>query len=540
MSFVNILPKSKKYNILLNMTTDAKQEFEKLLKTLGEKYPNEDLDMVKLAYEFAYNAHQEQKRRSGDDYIIHPLATAQFLAELKMDIPTIIAGLLHDVPEDTAITIEDIKKNFGKEVASLVAGITKLGALKYRGMERYAENLRRMFVAMSNDIRVILIKFADRIHNLKTLEFLPPEKQIRIARESLEIYAPIADRLGIGKIKGELEDLSFKYVYPIDYKWIMEILPKKYKEKERYLEKVKKRVAKKLLDSGITLKNISIHGRTKHLYSLYKKLLRPPINRDLSKIYDLIALRIIVPSVADCYSALGVLHNLYRPMPGRVKDYIAQPKPNGYQSLHTTVFTENGEIVEFQIRTTDMHEEAEFGIAAHWNYKENKGGINKKSIKWIEELVKWQKQIQDNEQFLNDIKLDIFQNRIFVFTPTGDVIDLPEESTPIDFAYHVHSSIGNQCVGARVNDHLVSLNSKLKSGDIIEIITDKNRKMPGMDWLENVKTSMAKNKIRSALNKSRTIFRGINPNKKNQFDTNSPSQPITSYSGKMRDKTKKL
>jgi len=496
------------------LNQDANQEFEKLLNILREKYPNEDLDMVKLAYEFAANAHQGQKRKSGNDYIIHPIITAKFLAELKMDIATIIAGLLHDVPEDTAVTIEDIKKNFGKEVATLVAGITKLGALKYRGIERYAENLRRMFVAMSNDIRIIIIKFADRIHNLKTLEYLPPEKQLRIATESLEIYAPIADRLGIGKIKGELEDLSFKYVHPADYKWIMEILPKKYKAKERYLEKVKKRVAKKLLESSITLENISIHGRTKHLYSLYKKLIRPHINRDLSKIYDLIALRIIVPTVADCYSALGVLHNLYRPMPGRVKDYIAQPKPNGYQSLHTTVFTESGEIVEFQIRTIDMHEAAEFGIAAHWNYKENKGSINKKNTKWIEELVKWQKQIQDNEQFLHDIKLDIFQNRIFVFTPKGDVIDLPETSTPIDFAYHVHSSIGNQCVGAKVNDHLVSLDSKLKSGDIVEIITDKNRKKPGMDWLESAKTTMAKNKIRSALNKSRNPIQNIRSYKK--------------------------
>lgn len=486
---------------------NPQQEFNYLLTTLREKNPDADLDMVKLAYEFAYNAHQGQKRRSGVDYILHPIATAQFLAELKMDIPTIIAGLLHDVPEDTSVTIEDIKKNFGKEVATLVAGITKLGALKYRGIERYAENLRRMFVAMSNDIRVILIKFADRINNLKTLEFLPPEKQIRIATESLEIYAPIADRLGIGKIKGELEDLSFKYVYPDEYKWIMEILPNKYKEKERYLEKAKKRVTQKLMDNNIPIKNISIHGRTKHLYSLYKKLIKAPVNRDLSKIYDLIALRIIVPTIADCYSTLGILHNLYRPMPGRVKDYIAQPKPNGYQSLHTTVFTENGEIVEFQIRTTEMHEEAEFGIAAHWNYKENKGNINKKNIKWIKELVKWQKQIQDNEKFLHDIKLDIFQNRIFVFTPKGDVIDLPEESTPIDFAYHVHSSIGNQCVGARVNDHLVSLESRLKSGDIVEIITDKNRKMPGMNWLESAKTTMAKNKIRSAINKSKNYRR---------------------------------
>ena len=267
------------------------------------------------------------------------------------------------------------------------------------------------------------------------------------------------------------------------------------------MEKVKKRVSKKLLENGIILKNIAIHGRTKHLYSLYRKLLRPSVNKDLSKVYDLIALRIIVPTMADCYSTLGILHNLYRPMPGRVKDYIAQPKPNGYKSLHTTVFTENGEIVEFQIRTIEMHEEAEFGIAAHWDYKENKGNANKKSVKWLAELVKWQKQIIDDEQFLHDIKLDIFQNRIFVFTPTGDVIDLPEASTPIDFAYHVHSSIGNQCVGARVNDHLVSLDSKLKSGDIVEIITDKNRQGPNIDWLESVKTSMAKSKIRTAFNR---------------------------------------
>ena len=480
---------------------DPKKQFEKLIKTIQEKYPDPDLDMVKLAYEFAETAHQGQLRKSGDDYITHCLGTAQYLAEMKMDMTTIIAGLLHDVPEDTTYTIEDIRKNFGKDVAVLVAGITKLGTLKYRGMERYAENLRKMFVAMSNDIRVILIKFADRINNLKTLEHLPADKQLRIATESLEIYAPIADRLGIGKIKGELEDLSFPYVYPKEYEWIKEILPKQFKEREKHLEKVKKRVYQKLLENGIILADIVVQGRTKHLYSLYKKLQRPTINSDLSKVHDLIALRIIVPTIADCYSTLGILHNLYRPMPGRIKDYIAQPKPNGYQSLHTTVFTENGEIVEFQIRTGEMHDEAEYGIAAHWNYKENKGEISKHSIKWIEELVQWQKQIQDNEQFLRDIKLDIFQNRIFVFTPTGDVIDLPEESTPLDFAYHVHSSIGNQCVGARVNDVLVSLNSKLKSGDIVEIITDKHRKAPSFDWIEMVKTTMAKAKIKSALNK---------------------------------------
>jgi guanosine-3',5'-bis(diphosphate) 3'-pyrophosphohydrolase len=477
------------------------KKFEDLVKAIEEKNPDADLDMVRLAFEFADDAHQNQKRKSGEDYIIHPLATAQFLVELGMDLNTIIAGILHDVPEDTKYTIEDVKKNFGRDIAKLVSGITKLGTLKYRGIERYAENLRKMFVAMSHDIRVIIIKFADRIHNLKTLDALPKEKQIRIATESLEIYAPIADRLGIGKIKGELEDLSFKYVYPDGYKWINDVLPEKYKEKEKYLEKVKKRVIKKLHENNISLENISMHGRTKHLYSLYRKLLRPTIEKDLSKVYDLIALRLIVPTIADCYSAMGILHNLYRPVPGRVKDYIAQPKPNGYQSLHTTVFTENGEIVEFQIRTKAMHEEAEFGIAAHWNYKEDNGNINKKNIRWIKELVRWQKQIEDNKQFLHDIKIDIFQHRIFVFTPTGDVIDLPEESTPIDFAYHVHSSIGNRCVGAKVNDQMVSLDSPIKSGDIVEILTDKNRKAPSIDWLDTVKTSMAKNKIKASLNK---------------------------------------
>lgn len=482
-------------------TINPQQEFKKLIKTISTSHPDWDLDMVNLAFDFASGAHGGQKRKSGDDYIIHPIATAQFLADLGMDIETIIAGLLHDVPEDTDTTNDDIKKNFGKNIATLVAGITKLGTLKYRGMERYAENLRKMFVAMSNDIRVIIIKFADRIHNLKTLEFLPRDKQTRIATESLEIYAPIADRLGIGKIKGELEDLSFKYVYPKEYDWITKLIPKTYAVKERSLEKVKKKVTKQLRENNIAIENIVVQGRTKHLYSLYKKLLRPTIDRDLTKVYDLIALRIIAPTVADCYSVLGVLHNAFRPVPGRVKDYIAQPKPNGYQSLHTAVFADDGEIIEFQLRTQKMHDEAEFGIAAHWNYKENKSNIDKRSLQWIKELVEWQKQIHDNEQFLRDIKLDIFQNRIFVLTPTGDVIDLPEESTPIDFAYHVHSSIGNQCIGAKVNNHMVSLDSQLKSGDIVEITTDKNRKAPSPNWLDSTKTSMAKNKIRTALNR---------------------------------------
>jgi len=483
-------------------TINPQEEFTKLLQTLKENYPEAELDLVKLAYDFASEAHAGQKRVSGDPYIIHPLAVAQKLAEMRLDLTTIIAGLLHDVPEDTAVTLKEIDKNFGREVCRLVEGITKLGKIKYRGLERYAENLRKMFVAMSDDIRVILIKFADRLHNLKTLAVLPPDKRLRISRETLEIYAPIADRLGINRIKGELEDLSFPYVYSEEYGWLMKIIPQQYKVKEKYLEKVKRQVAEKLAASNIAI-NISIRGRTKQLYSLYKKLLRPQINRDLNKIYDLIALRLIVPTIADCYAALGIIHNLYRPLPGRIKDYIAQPKPNGYQSLHTTVFTASGEIVEFQIRTPEMHENAELGIAAHWNYKENRGQLTKQSNKWLAELLKWQKQIKDDEQFLQTVKFDIFQNRIFVFTPKGDVIDLPENSTPIDFAYHVHSSLGDRCVGARVNDQFVSLNTPLKSGDIVEIIIDKNRRTPNPDWLDFVKTSMAKNRIKSAIKKIR-------------------------------------
>lgn len=498
-------------------SNNPQKEFDKLLKTVEKNEvvdalvsgsdPADDLDMLKLAYDFAFEAHKGQNRVSGEPYIIHPLATSQKLAEMKLDITTIIAGLLHDVPEDTDKTIEDIEKNFGHDTAKLVAGITKLGQLKYRGMERYAENLRKMFVAMSDDIRVILIKFADRLHNLKTLDALPPEKQFRIAKETLEIYAPIADRLSIGKIKGELEDLAFKYVYSEDYKWINKIIPGEYRAKERYLEKIKDEVRKKLAQSNIKINEISLQGRTKHLYSLYKKLLRPEINRDISRVYDLIALRLIVPTVTDCYSVLGILHSMYRPMPGRIKDYIANPKPNGYQSLHTTVFAEDGEVVEFQIRTNDMHDLAEYGIAAHWNYKETGGKLNTRNMKWLNELVEWQKQIKDNDQFLQTIKFDIFQNRIFVFTPKGDVIDLPEGATPIDFAYYVHSNLGDKCVGSKVNDQLVNLGYQLKSGDIVEIIIDKNRKAPNPDWLEMAKTSVAKSKIRAGINRNKDPFK---------------------------------
>lgn len=482
------------------MIADPQNEFNRLIATLQENYPALDLDLIKLAFDFAGEAHAGQKRVSGEPYIIHSLATAQKLAELNVEPEIVIAGLLHDVPEDTKFSLADVEKNFGAEIAGLVGGVTKLGTLKYRGIERYAENLRKMFVAMSNDIRVILIKFADRLHNLKTLAALPRDKQLRIARESLEIYAPIADRLGASAIKGELEDLAFKHIYPEEYVWLDKILSQEYKNKENDLILAKETVAKTLLQNNIRTVE-PIHGRTKHLYSLYKKLLRPQIDRHWERIHDLIALRIIVRSVGDCYSTLGVLHNLYRPLPGRVKDYIAQPKPNGYQSLHTTIFTKEGKIIEFQIRTLKMHREAEFGIAAHWHYKE-KGG-NFQNPKWLKELVEWQKQIKDSQQFLQDVKLEFFKDQIFVFTPRGDVIELPEQSTPIDFAYYVHSDLGNSCIGARVNDQLVSLDSKLKSGDIVEIIINKSRQKPNLDWLNLVKTSMARNKIRIALKKNK-------------------------------------
>jgi GTP pyrophosphokinase len=472
------------------------------------KNPEYDLDLIRLAYDYAQKAHEGQTRKSGEPYIEHPLATATKLAEMGMDQATIIAGLLHDVPEDTNYSLVDIEKNFGPEVAKLVGGISKLGIIKYRGIEKYAENLRKMFVSMAEDIRIILIKMADRLHNLKTLGSLPKEKQKRIAQESLEIYAPIANRLGMGQIKGEFEDLAFPYVYPEKYEWMKkEILPK-IEVRMEYIQKVIKVVKKELEIQKI--KVISLHGRAKRLYSLYHKLAKPHYDGDVSKIYDLVALRIIVPTISDCYQVLGIIHKLWKPLPGRIKDYIAQPKPNGYQSLHSTVFCLDGKIVEFQIRTPEMHEQAEYGIAAHWHYKEtekgpknlgDKGHTLPKKFQWVQDLVNWQKEIQDNQQYLQSLAIDFFKNRIFVFTPQGDVIDLPEEATPVDFAYHVHTWIGDHCTGAKVNNQMVSLEAKLKNGDVIEIITDKNRKGPSHDWLKFAKTSAAKGKIRSGADK---------------------------------------
>ncbi|MFA6272232.1 MAG: RelA/SpoT family protein [Patescibacteria group bacterium] len=470
---------------------------QQLLNKIAKKNPKMDLDMIRLAYDYAKEAHKGQKRRSGEDYIQHPLHTASNLVDMGLDEKIIIAGLLHDIPEDTDLTIEDIRKEFGKDIATLVAGITKLGKIKYRGMQRYVENLRKMFLAMAKDVRIILIKFADRMHNLQTLDALPEEKRRRIALETLEIYSPIANRLGMGEIKGILEDLSFPHVLPEEYAWLMKETKGRITRQEKFLEEVKKEIKKVLRKEGI--ETISIHGRTKYLYSLYKKLLVK--DKDFSKIYDLVALRIIVPTISDCYATLGIIHKYWKPLKGRIKDYIATPKPNGYQSLHTTVFCLDGNLVEFQIRTPEMHEFAEYGIAAHWHYSEtgktkDSHGITVDSPAWIKDLVTIQKEAKDKTHYLEAIKVDIFQNRIFVFTPKGDVIDLPEDSTPVDFAFSIHTDVGIRCIGARVNEKISSLDTRLKSGDMVDIIIDKNRKKPSTDWLSFVKTNIAREKIR--------------------------------------------
>lgn len=469
------------------------------MEHIQEQLPDADLDLINRAYQFAERAHEGQMRKSGAPYFEHPQATAFKLASFRMDDETIAAGLLHDVPEDTSYTLPMVKKEFGSEIAFLVDGVTKLGQLKYRGMQRYVENLRRMFVAMAKDIRVIVIKFADRMHNLETLAALPPDKARRVALESLEIYSPIADRLGMGDVKGQLEDLAFPYVYPDEYAWLLKKIEVTRREKEKTMERLRSDVEKILREYHVPY--ISVHGRAKHLYSTYKKLLRH--NRDLSQVYDLVALRIVVSDVSKCYETLGLVHKICTPLKGRIKDYIAQPKPNGYRSLHTTVFTHNGEIAEIQIRTPEMHDEAEYGIAAHWHYKETGQAtdISEEKLAWVEQLAKLQKEIKDDSQYLESLKIDIFQTRIFVFTPRGDVIDLPEDATPIDFAYHIHTDIGHKCTGARINDQMVALDAKLRSGDVIEILVDKNRKLPNPDWVNFAKTHSAKRHILHKLNK---------------------------------------
>ncbi len=470
-----------------------------LLNNFQENNPKADTAMIQLAYDFSVKAHGGQKRKSGEPYIQHCLHTAFILSQIKADLATVIAGLLHDIPEDTEHSLADIEKDFGKEVADLVEGITKLSKIKYRGIERYRESLRKMFLAMARDLRVILIKFADRLHNLRTLESLPLEKRQRIARETLEIYAPIAGLLGIWRLKWQMEDICFKHLYPEDYKKLAyKYEVEKKLEHNQYIQKVKSLLGARLKEAKIPFQ---ITSRFKHLYSIYLKLQRK--DRKFDEIYDVFALRIVVPDIADCYKTLGIIHSLWRPNPGRFKDYIAVPKPNGYQALHTTVYGPEEKSTEFQIRTKEMDEGAKYGIAAHWYYKMNSLDKNlKKQPAWVQEVLRLQKETQDTSDFIKQIKFDVFKNRIFVFTPKGDIFDLPEGSTPIDFAYYVHSDIGNQAAGAMVNDKIATLDQVLKNGDLVEIITEKKRQGPSRDWLKFVKTATAKTKIKQNLKSS--------------------------------------
>ena len=475
-------------------------EFLKQISSLSGDDP-QAVDICRRAWEFAQMAHNGQKRASGEPYFNHCVKTAETLIKMKLDAKTIVAGLLHDVAEDTKFTLQDIKKNFGAEIASLVEGATKLGKIKYRGDQQRAENLRKMFLAMAKDIRVVLIKLADRLHNMQTLQYVKPEKQKRIALETMEIYAPLAHRLGIGEIKGQLEDLTFQYLQPDQYKWLIENIAEQYQEREKYVEKIKPVILQELSKENINA--IKIDARAKHYWSLYQKLQKYDMN--FEKIHDLIALRIVVNTIEECYGALGVLHKLWRPLPGKIKDYIALPKPNGYQSLHTTIFCVDGKITEFQIRTAKMHDEAELGIAAHWLYSEKgkpKTGVklNEQKFSWVSQLRDWQKEVSGSQEFLENLKIDFFNDRIFALTPKGDAIDLPKGATPIDFAYHIHSDIGDHCSGAKVNEKMVPLSHTLQNGDVVEILIQKKHK-PSRAWLEFVKTSIAQNRIRHSLKK---------------------------------------
>lgn len=482
---------------MANKPTEKIWSWEDLEEAIQSHYQDPDLALVRRAYEFARDAHEGQKRYTGADYIIHPTATAVRLAEMELPLEVVIAGLLHDVPEDTDASFDDVREAFGDDVASIVQGVTKLGKVKYRGIERYAENLRKMFLAMAEDVRVVFVKFSDRLHNAETLFARPKHKRARIAQEILQIYAPIASRLGMGDMKGRLEDAAFEHAEPKEFAETKEMFDENVTVRKSDLTKTIEEAKRLLEEAGVDV--IDVMGRKKFLYSFWKKLKR--YHNDVSKIYDLVAIRIIVHDIADCYAVLGVLHAHWPPLKGRIKDYIAQPKPNGYQSLHTTVFDETCGIVEFQIRTKEMHDHAEYGIAAHWHYKSDGSQKPLRTMPWIDELAGIQKEIDAGQDFLErleDVKLDMFQDRIFVLTPEGDVIDLPEESTPVDFAYAIHTEVGNTCVAAQVNDQAVPLNTELKSGDMCTIITNKSRRHPNPEWLEFVKTNHARTKIRAA------------------------------------------
>jgi len=473
--------------------------FQELIEKIKLYHPAESFDMIEKAYNLAKDAHGDQERKSGEPYLIHPVAVANILAELELDKESIVAGILHDVVEDTHYTVEDIAELFNDEVALLVDGVTKLGAITYTSdkVEIQAENYRKMFLAMAKDIRVILIKLADRLHNLRTLIYMPENKQIEKAKESLDIYAPLAHRLGISKIKVEMEDLSLRYLDKEAYYDIVEKIKRKRSDREKYIMAVVKNVKENLEKVHI---EAEVVGRPKHFFSIYKKMINQ--NKTIDQIYDLFAVRAIVDSVKDCYGVLGVIHELYTPVPGRFKDYIAMPKPNMYQSLHTTLIGPEGEPFEMQIRTLEMHRTAEFGIAAHWKYKEGKTAQSmekseEQKIDWLRHILEWQRDMSDNKEFMDVLKsdLDVYSDQVYAFTPSGDVINLPKGSSPIDFAYYIHSAVGNKMVGARVNGKIVTFDYKVHNGDRIEIITSQNSSGPSRDWLNIVKSSQAKSKI---------------------------------------------
>lgn len=474
--------------------------FEVLKKTVVKYHPSSDLDMITKAYELAKDAHKDQKRKSGEPYLIHPVCVAIILAQLEMDKETIVGGLLHDVVEDTKYTTEDLTELFGAEVAALVDGVTKLTKINYSAdkLELQAENLRKMFLAMAKDIRVIIIKLADRLHNMRTMQYMRPEKQKEKSRETMDIYAPIADRLGISKVKVELDDLSLQYLEPDIYKELEEQFNLIKSSKETFVKDIMEEVDRKLVENNI---RAVIDGRVKHLFSIYRKMVNQ--KKTLDQIYDLFAIRIIVDTDQECYTALGIIHEMYKPIPGRFKDYIAMPKPNNYQSLHTTLIGPNGQPFEIQLRTYEMHRTAEYGIAAHWKYKETGGSeaentqSEEEKMAWLRHILEWQHDMDDNKEFLSVIKsdLDLFSDRIYCFTPEGDVKNLPAGSTPIDFAYAVHSAVGNKMVGARVNGNIVKMDYEIQNGDRIEIITSQNSRGPSRDWLKVVKSTQAKNKI---------------------------------------------
>ncbi len=474
------------------------QQLKKSLQNYNDN--KEDWALIRKAYSFALNAHAGQKRVSGDSYITHPLGVANILAELELDVVTIITGLLHDVLEDTSVSYDEIEQEFGDEVASLVNGVTKLSSMEFRSKEEHqAETWRKMFVAMARDIRVILVKLADRTHNMRTLRHLNSAKRRETSRETLDIYAPLAHRLGIYKIKWELEDLAFRYLNEKEYYNLVDKLAKKRKEREEFINEMINDLQGGLEEAGI---NAEISGRPKNIYSIYNKMKEQ--QKDFEEIYDLTAIRVLVDNVKDCYGALGVVHSLWRPIPGEFNDYIAMPKPNMYQSLHTTVVCAKNELLEVQIRTWEMHRTSEYGIAAHWRYKEKVRDDKEfeEKLSWLRQLLEWQQDMKDAHEFMEHLKIDLFTDEVFVFTPRGDVIDLPSGAVPIDFAYKIHTDIGNHCVGAKVNGRIVPLDYKLKTGDIVEVITSKNG-FPSRDWLKIAISSQAKSKIRSWFKKER-------------------------------------